>query len=61
MSSKIDYMTHHQAVLLNDTRISFQTPATLNTATLLPGPDLDTPLHDCVKTLTQVQGTQVDL
>lgn len=54
-------MTHYQNLLLNSTRISFQTPTTLNPAILLHDPDFKTLLQDCMEILAQVHGTQVDL
>ncbi|XP_043416497.1 LOW QUALITY PROTEIN: uncharacterized protein LOC122471687 [Prionailurus bengalensis] len=47
-------LVHHQGLLLNPLR-------TLNPASLLPDPDLDTPLHDCAEILAQVHGVREDL
>ena len=41
-------LTHDQALLLDAPWIHFQTPCFLNPATLLPIPEEDGPLHDCV-------------
>lgn len=49
-------MTQYQSLLLNPPRIRFLPSAALNPASLLPGPDLETPLHDCVGILSQVHG-----
>ncbi|XP_029779157.1 uncharacterized protein LOC115278806 [Suricata suricatta] len=54
-------MVHYQGLLLNPTPIMYTPPRVLNPATLLPTPDLDTPLHDCVNILAQVHGTREDL
>lgn len=54
-------MTYYQALLLSPARITFQVPAPLNPATLLPEPDLDAPLHDCARILAHVYGTRPDL
>lgn len=55
------HMTYCQTPLMNPTRISFQTPIALNLATLLPNPDVETPLHDCVEILAQVHRTRAEL
>ena len=47
-------VTHYQVLLLNPSRITFQTPTTLNPATMLPDPDLEAPLHGCAEILAQV-------
>lgn len=54
-------LTHYQGLLLNPIRITFLPPTTLNPASLLPNPDLDTPLHDCTEILAQVHGVREDL
>ncbi|XP_078291610.1 uncharacterized protein LOC144613856 [Panthera onca] len=54
-------MTHYQSLLLNPPRVQFHPSPALNPATLLPDPDLSTPLHDCVGILEQVHGFQTDL
>ncbi|XP_047418105.1 uncharacterized protein LOC124991386 [Sciurus carolinensis] len=54
-------LTHYQGLLLNPLRIIFQAPSALNPATLLPDPDLDTPIHDCSEILAQVHGLREDL
>lgn len=54
-------VTHSQSLLLNPTRIFFQPPSALNPATLLPDPDLDTPLQDCTDILARVHGVRADL
>ncbi|XP_070924816.1 uncharacterized protein [Macaca nemestrina] len=55
------WFTHYQGLLLNPIRITFLPPTTLNPASLLPNPDLDTPLHDCTEILAQVHGVGEDL
>ena len=47
-------LTHYQALLLDAPQIHFQTPCFLNPATLLPIPEEDGPLHDCVEVLAEV-------
>ena len=47
-------LTHYQALLLHSSWIHFQTPCTLNPATLLPNPQGDSPLHDCDEILAGV-------
>ena len=54
-------MTHYQALLLDTPRIHFQTPCTLNLATLLPNPEENSPLHDCDEILAGVTAMQKDL
>ncbi|XP_047373772.1 LOW QUALITY PROTEIN: uncharacterized protein LOC124959244 [Sciurus carolinensis] len=54
-------LTHYQSLLLNPLRIIFQAPSALNPATLLPDPDLDSPIHDCSEILAQVHGLREDL
>ena len=54
-------MTHYQSLLLNPPQVRFHPSVALNPATLLPDPDLDVPLHDCVGILEQVHGFQMDL
>ncbi|XP_029778843.1 uncharacterized protein LOC115278501 [Suricata suricatta] len=54
-------MVHYQGLLLNPTRIIYTPSRTLNPASLLPDPDLSSPLHDCVDILAQVHGTREDL
>lgn len=54
-------MVHYQGLLLNPTRIVYTSPQALNPASLLPDPDLDAPLHDCVDILAQVHGLREDL
>lgn len=54
-------MVHYQGLLLNPTRIVYTSPQALNLASLLPDPDLDAPLHDCVDILAQVHGLREDL
>ena len=54
-------LTHYQALLLDAPRIHFQTPCFLNPATLLPIPEEDRPLHDCVEVLAEVTAIQKDL
>lgn len=49
-------ITHYQSLLLNAPRVCFLPRAALNPDSLLPDPDLETPFHDCVGTLSQVQG-----
>ena len=54
-------LTHYQALLLDTPRIHFQTPCTLNPATLLPNPGKNSPLHDCDEILAGVTAMQKDL
>ena len=54
-------LTHYQALLLDAPQIHFQTPCFLNPATLLPIPEKDGPLHDCVEVLAEVTTIQKDL
>ena len=54
-------LTHYQALLLDAPRIHFQTPCFLNSATLLPIPEEDGPLHDCVEVLAEVTAIRKDL
>lgn len=54
-------MTHYQDLLLNPPRIRFLPSITSNPASLLPDPNLDAPLHDCVEILSQVHVVQKDL
>ena len=54
-------LTHYQALLLDTSRIHFQTPCSLNPATLLPNPEGDSPLHDCDEILAGVMATRKDL
>lgn len=49
-------LTHYQSLLLNPARFIYQAAATLNPATLLPNPELDSPLHDCADILAQAHG-----
>ena len=53
--------SHYHSLLLNPLRIIFQAPSALNPATLLPDPDLDTPIHGCSEALAQVHGLREDL
>ena len=55
------HLTHYQALLLDAPRISFQTPCFLNPATLLPIPEEDGPLHDCVEVLAEITAIRKDL
>ncbi|XP_033071839.1 uncharacterized protein LOC117086261 [Trachypithecus francoisi] len=54
-------LTHYQGLLLNPLRITFMPPTALNPASLLPNPDLESPLHDCSEILAQVHGVREDL
>ena len=54
-------LTHYQALLLDTPRIHFQTPCTLNPATLLPNPEENSPLHDCDEILAGVTAMRKDL
>ena len=54
-------MTHYQTLLLNSDRVTFMSPVALTPATLLPGPDLNSPTHDCQQILAEDQGWQKDL
>ena len=53
-------LTHYQALLLDAPWIHFQTPCFLNPATLLPIPEKDGPLHDCVEVLAEVTTIRKD-
>ena len=55
------HLTHYQALLLDAPQIHFQTPCFLNPATLLPIPEEDGPLHDCVEVLAEVAIIRRDL
>ena len=55
------HLTHYRALLLDAPRIHFQTPCFLNPATLLPIPEEDGPLHDCVEVLAEVTAIRRDL
>ena len=55
------HLTHYQALLLDAPLIHFQTPCFLNPATLLPIPEEDGPLHDCVEVLAEVTAIGRDL
>ena len=48
-------------MLLDTPRIHFQTPCTLNPATLLPNPGENSPLHDCDEILAGVTAMRKDL
>lgn len=54
-------MTHYQSLLLNPECIHFLPSTALNPASLLPDPDLETPVHDCVGILSQVHRVGKDL
>ena len=54
-------LTHYQALLLDAPQIHFKTPCFLNPATLLPIPEDDGPLHDCVEVLAEVTAIGRDL
>ncbi|XP_023068770.1 uncharacterized protein LOC111543135 [Piliocolobus tephrosceles] len=54
-------LTHYQGLLLNPIRITFMPPTALNPASLLPNPDLESPLHNCSEILAQVHGVREDL
>jgi ribonuclease HI len=47
--------------LLDSPWITFTDPVTLNPATLLPNPELQTPVHDCKEFLSEVTQVRVDL
>ncbi|XP_029394094.1 uncharacterized protein LOC115064014 [Mus pahari] len=55
------HMTRYQSLLLNPERIHFLPSAALNPDSLLPDPDLETPVHDCVGILSQVHRVGKDL
>lgn len=44
----------YQSVLLDQPRLTFSPTRCLNPATLLPNPDLTTPVHDCQELLETV-------
>ncbi|XP_058547615.1 uncharacterized protein LOC131489644, partial [Neofelis nebulosa] len=54
-------LTHYQGLLLNPLRVIFTPQKALNPASLLPDPDMGTPLHDCADILAQVYGVREDL
>uniref|UniRef100_A0A8C9DWT4 Uncharacterized protein n=2 Tax=Phocoena sinus TaxID=42100 RepID=A0A8C9DWT4_PHOSS len=54
-------LVHYQGLLLNPLKISYTPPRALNPASLLPDPDLDSPLHDCAEVLAQIHGVREDL
>ena len=54
-------LTHYQGLLLDSPRITFSDPVTLNPATLLPDPDLSTPIHDCRDILSKIIQVRADL
>ena len=54
-------LDNYQALLLDNSRIHFQTPCTLNLATLLPNLEGDSPLHDCDEILAGVTAIRKDL
>lgn len=54
-------MTHYQTLLLNSDRITFSLSASLNPATLLLGPELESPIHDCQQKLAEACGWRKDL
>jgi ribonuclease HI len=54
-------LTHYQGLLLDSPRITFTDPITLNPATLLPNPELQTPVHDCKEFLSEVTQARADL
>jgi ribonuclease HI len=54
-------LTHYQGLLLDSPQITFTDPVTLNPATVLPNPELQTPVHDCKEFLSEVTQVQVDL
>jgi hypothetical protein len=47
-------LTHYQGLLLDSPRITFTDPVTLKPATLLPNPELQTPVHGCKEFLSEV-------
>jgi hypothetical protein len=52
---------HYQGLLLDSPQITFTDPITLNPATLLPNPELQTPVHDYKKFLSKVTQARADL
>ncbi|XP_057345013.1 uncharacterized protein LOC118908875 [Manis pentadactyla] len=54
-------LTHYQRLLLDSPQIAFLDPVTLNPATLLPDPDLSTPIHDCRDILSKIIQVRADL
>lgn len=54
-------LVQYQALLLNPSRVQFQSSTALNPATLLPDPDLEGPLHDCETMLDSLQGIRAEL
>ncbi|XP_073075464.1 uncharacterized protein [Manis javanica] len=54
-------LTHYQGLLLDSPQIAFSDPVTLNPATLLPDPDLTTPIHDCRDILSEIIQVRADL
>lgn len=54
-------VTHFQSLLMNPGWIKFQSPMSLNPATLLPNPDMDPLIHYCKDILAQVHNIRPDL
>jgi ribonuclease HI len=54
-------LTHYQGLLLDSPRITFTDPVILNPATLLPNPELQTPVHNCKEFLSEVTQVRADL
>ncbi|XP_058549209.1 uncharacterized protein LOC131490745 [Neofelis nebulosa] len=60
-SAKKAQICKSEGLLLNPLRVIFTPPTALNPASLLPDPDMGTPLHDCADILAQVYGVREDL
>jgi ribonuclease HI len=54
-------LTHYQGLLLDAPRILFSESVSLNPATLLPNPDLESPLHDCQEIIAEITQVHPDL
>lgn len=54
-------LTHDQALLLTHPGSNTPTAVPLNPVILLPDPNLDQPLHDCLDILSHFRGIRPDL
>jgi hypothetical protein len=54
-------LTHYQGLLLDAPCILFSEPASLNPASLLPNPDLETPIHNCQEIIAEITQVCPDL
>ncbi|XP_040325282.1 uncharacterized protein LOC121026517, partial [Herpailurus yagouaroundi] len=60
-SAKKAQICKSEGLLLNPLRVIFTPSTALNPVSLLPDPDMGTPLHDCADILAQVYGVREDL